>query len=218
LRQLLDVPPDVIRNVYGIDVEIRFEVVGEAASGEETVRIVHAAQPDLLLLDLCMPRMSGLDVLRELIGAAAPRTIVLTGSITDQSMLSAVRLGVHGLVEKNATTELLFEAMIAVMAGRYWLDRRVISDLVEFTRPLLESRRVDSHGDARLTARERDVLTLVAAGYANKEIARQYMLSEETVKHHVTRLLAKVGASNRRQLTALVADGALDPSASPAVE
>jgi DNA-binding NarL/FixJ family response regulator len=139
LRQLLAVPPQVIESVYGVDVGAGFDVVGEAASGEDTVRVVEATRPDLLLLDVCMPRMSGIDVLRELgSNGSAPRTILLTGSLTEQAALSAIRLGVQGLVVKEAPAELLFEAIASVIAGRYWIDRTVISDLVEATRPLFE--------------------------------------------------------------------------------
>jgi two-component system nitrate/nitrite response regulator NarL len=211
LRQLLAVPPTVIHDVYGCEVGAGYEVVGEAATGEETIRAVEAAHPDLLLLDLCMPRMSGLDVLRELASRATNlRTILLTGSITNDRVLSAVRLGVRGLIVKHATTELLFEAIASVMAGRHWLDRTLVSDLVEFTRPLYASQSADGRGDFRITAREREVLGLVVAGYANKEIAQTCSVSEETVKHHLTRLFDKVGASNRGELAALAARHGLD--------
>jgi DNA-binding NarL/FixJ family response regulator len=199
LRHLLSVPPATLNSVYGAQLEASFDVVGESASGEETIRVIEAAHPDLLLLDLCMPRMSGLDVLRELTPhRGSMRIILLTGSITDQSVLSAVRLGVHGLVVKHAPTELLFEAIASVLAGRYWLDRAIVSDLLEFTRPLL-----DSSSDLRLTAREREVLALVAGGLSNRDIARRFALSEETVKHHLTHLYAKIGASNRHELALL---------------
>jgi DNA-binding NarL/FixJ family response regulator len=204
LRQLLATPPGVLDSVYGVNVGAGFDVVGEAASGDETVRVVEAGRPDLLLLDICMPRMSGLDVLRELsLEHRGLRSILLTGSLTEQAVLSAVRLGARGLVLKDATAELLFEAIASVMAGGYWLDRSVISSLVEATRPLLDSPVATNAAAVRLTAREREVLTLVVGGLSNRDIARKFALSEETVKHHLTHLYAKIGASNRHELALL---------------
>ena len=196
LRQLLGVPPAVIKDVYGIDVGCGFEVAAEAASGEDTVRVVRAVRPDLLLLDLQMPRMSGLDALRELADVNV-RTILLAGTIGRPHLLTAVDLGVHALVLKDSTTELLFEAMTSVLAGQYWLGQTLVTDLLESVRPLIQSSKPAALG---LTRREREVLTFVVAGYPNKDIARACAVSEETVKHHLTRIFDKVGVSNRLEL------------------
>lgn len=219
LRQLLAVPPAVIRDVYGVDVGPGFEVVGEAGSGEDTVRVVESVRPDLLLLDLHMPRLSGLEVLRELNNTACP-TILLAAVISRAHLLTAIQLGVRGLVLKHATTELLFEAITGVVAGRYWLDQTLVTDLVESARPLIQSSRANGGANAcGLTPREREVLALVAAGYANKDIARQFAVSEETVKHHLTRMFAKVGASNRVELAMIAAErGLVDPPEPPAAD
>lgn len=207
LRQLLSVPAQVIRDVYGVDVGAGFEVVGEAGTGEDTVRVVEAIRPDILLLDLSMPRMSGLDALRELGKYRdSMRTILLAGTIDRQHLLTAVHLGVRGLLLKDVTTELLFEAMVCVAAGQYWLDQTLIPDLIESVRPLIQSS--SAPGGSRgygLTPRERQVLTMVVAGYPNKDIARACDLSEQTIKHHVTRMFDKVGASNRVELAMLAA-------------
>jgi len=218
LRQLLAVPPAVILDVYGVNVGAGFQVVGEAGSGEDTVRVVESLQPDLLLLDLNMPRMSGLDVLRELRKPAVP-TILLAGVITRAHLLTAIQLGVRGLILKHATTELLFEAIMGVLAGRCWMDQTLVTDLLETARPLIQSSRAAGGSHAcGLTPREREVLSLVAAGYANKDIARQCSLSEETVKHHLTRMFDKVGVSNRVELAMFATErGLIDaPSPSPA--
>ena len=131
LRQLLAVPPSVIKDVYGVDVGAGFEVVGEAGSGEDTVKVVRSVRPALLLLDLSMPRMSGLEALREL-GPCREglRTILLAGTIDRTQLLTAVQLGVQGLLLKDVTTEVLFEAITCVMAGRYWLGQTLVSDLM----------------------------------------------------------------------------------------
>lgn len=220
LRQLLSVPPQVVKDVYGVDVGPGFEVVGEAGTGEDTVRIVEAMRPDVLLLDLSMPRMSGLEALRELRRLSdATYTILLAGTIEPQHLLTAVALGVRGLVLKDVTTEFLFEAIVSVVTGQYWLDQTLISELFETVRPLIQSS--SSPGGSLgygLTARERQILTMVVAGYPNKEIARVCSVSEQTVKHHVTRMFDKVGASNRVELAMLATRrGLIDtPESAPA--
>lgn len=202
LRQLLSVPAMVIRDVYGVDVGQGFRVVGEAGTGEDTVRVVRSTMPDLLLLDLSMPRMTGLDALRELEGCRdRVSTLMLAGLIDRGDLLIAIQRGVRGLLLKDATTELLFQAIMCVLAGRYWIGQKLVTDLVETVRPLIQS--AHERGPIlpwNLTARERQVLALVAAAHPNKEIARRFNVSEETVKHHLTRLFAKVGAANRLEL------------------
>lgn len=215
LRQLLAAPAPTIRDVYGVDVGAGFEVVGEAGSGEDTVRVVLSAQPDILLLDLSMPRMSGLDALRELTGAgSSTRTLVLAGAIERPQLLAAVQLGVRGLLLKNVTTELLFEALMCVCAGQYWLEQTLVSDLVESLRPLIQaSSAAGGRFSYGLTPRERQIVAMVVAGAANKEIARACSVSEQTVKHHLTRIFDKVGAASRVELAMLaLRQGLVDPS------
>jgi len=213
LRQLLAVPPAVIKEVYGVDVGAGFEVVGEAGTGEDTVRIVGSAMPDLLLLDLCMPRLSGLDALREMSSCRdRVRIILLAGCIDRPQLMSAVRLGVRGLLLKDAATEVLFEAIMCVVAGQYWLGQSLVSDLLEIVRPLIQTSGVNGGPMlAKLTPREQQVLRMVVAGHSNKEIAQQWTVSEETIKHHLTRMFDKVGAANRVELAMLATrNGLLD--------
>ena len=211
LRQLLSVPTNVIRDVYGVDVGPGFDLVGEAASGEDTVAGVRASQPDLLLIDLSMPRLSGIEALRALHTAGQmPKAIVLAAVVEKIQLLSAVRLGVRGVVLKDATTELLFEAIMSVLAGRSWLGKTLVPDLMDVASSLAR----ESGGAVRcapfgLTRREREVLTHVVAGMANKEIARQCAVSEETIKHHLTRMFDKVGASNRLELAVVATQSGL---------
>ena len=213
LRQLLAVPPNVLQDVYGVNVDPGFEVVGEAGSGEDVVRLVQSAPPDLLLLDLCMPRMSGLEALRELASCRdRMRIILLAGQIDRSQLVSAVRLGVRGLLLKDAPTEVLFEAIMCVMGGQYWLGQSLVSDLLEIVRPLIQSAGMTGNGaSSRLTPREQQVLRMVVAGHSNKEIAQQWTVSEETIKHHLTRMFGKVGAANRVELAMLAtSQGLLD--------
>jgi DNA-binding NarL/FixJ family response regulator len=202
LRQLLSVPPTVIKDVYGVDVGHGFEVVGEAGTGADTVRVVSSARPDLLLLDLSMPRMSGLEALRELECCRNDvRAILLAGTIDRSNLLTAVHLGVRGLLLKDITTEFLFEAIVSVMAGQCWLERTLVTHLLETVRPLIESSTaVGGKLSYGLTPRERQVLEMVVAGHPNKEIARACSVSEQTIKHHLTRVFDKVGASSRVEL------------------
>jgi DNA-binding NarL/FixJ family response regulator len=213
LRQLLAVPPNVLNDVYGVDVGPGFEVVGEAGSGVEAVQIVRSVNPDLLLLDLQMPRMSGLETLCDLAaGHATPPTILLAGAIERPNLLNAVRLGVRGLVLKDSATELLFEAIMCVLEGQYWLGPTLVTDLMESVRPLIQPAPGGAPGGAPLTRREREVIARVVAGCANKEIAREFSVCEETVKHHLTRIFDKVGAANRVELAMLArAYGLVDP-------
>jgi two-component system, NarL family, nitrate/nitrite response regulator NarL len=202
LRQLLSVPPQVVKDVYGVDVGPGFEVIGEAGSGDDTVRVVNSVRPDLLLLDLSMPRMSGLEALRELATCRdSIRSILLAGTIDRTHLLTAVHLGVRGLLLKDVTTELLFEAIMCVMAGQCWLEQTLVTHLLETVRPLIQSSTATGGNlGYGLTPRERQVLEMVVAGCPNKEIARACSVSEQTIKHHLTRVFDKVGASSRVEL------------------
>ena len=219
LRQLLSVPPITIKQVYSVDVGTGFQVVGEAGTGEETIRIVESVEPDLLLLDPSMPRMSGLEGLTELQGRNdRMRTILFAATIDKPQLLTAVQAGVRGLILKDSTTEALFEGIVSVLAGQYFFGRALLTDFVEAVRPLIDSSRAQGGKMAfGLTPREREVLTLVSAGCANKEIARQCAVSEETVKHHLTRIFGKVGVSNRTELAMLATRHGLDAQGAPSV-
>ena len=217
LRQLLSVPPMTIKEVYSVDVGAGFQVVGEAGTGEEIVRIVESVEPELLLLDPFMPRMSGLEALGELKRKDdRMRTVLLAATIDRPQLLSAVQLGVRGLILKDSTTEVLFDAIVSVLSGKYFLGRELITDFMETVRPLIDSSRAQGGKLAfGLTRREREVLALVAGGCANKEIARQCAVSEETVKHHLTRIFGKLGASNRTELAMLATRNGLDTYDTP---
>jgi DNA-binding NarL/FixJ family response regulator len=201
LRHLLTAPPAVISDVYGVDVGSGFEVVGEAGTAKTQSR--SSGRPDRTsccsTFDAEAVRtqaLSELEAHRE-----STRSIVLTGTIDRSQLLTAVQLGVRGLVMKDSETELFFEAIVSVMHGRFWLGQALVSDLVELVRSLSQSR--DSHGTKpgpSLTPRQREVLGLVVAGHTNREIATKFSVSEETVKHHLTRMFDKVGASNRLDL------------------
>jgi DNA-binding NarL/FixJ family response regulator len=185
-----------------LEAEPGFEVVGEAADGSEVAALVEKLRPDILLLDVAMPRVPGLEVLRALAARGAPvRTIVLTAAIDRTAFVKALQLGAWGVVMKESATDLLFKSIRSVMAGQYWVGRETVSDLVQALR---EPEPAEAQGPRQtfdLTARELEVLSAVVGGHTNKEIAQKFSLSEDTVKHHLSNIFDKVGASNRVELT-----------------
>jgi two-component system nitrate/nitrite response regulator NarL len=183
-----------------LEAEPGFAVVGEAGDGEQAVQLSRSLLPDVLLLDLAMPGVSGMDALAELGTAPTPvRTILLTAGIEKPEIVKALQLGAAGVVLKSAATDLLFKSIRSVMAGQHWIGREAVSDLVEALRAqvAVEPPARDRFG---LTPRELEITSAVVAGLSNKEIARKLTLSEDTVKHHLTNIFNKMGASNRLEL------------------
>jgi two-component system nitrate/nitrite response regulator NarL len=185
-----------------LEAESGFVVVGEAGDGEEAVRLARSLKPDILLLDLSMPGVSGMAALSELSQAGVSvRTIVLTASIDKSEIVKALQLGAAGVVLKTSSPELLFKSIRAVMDGQHWIGRDVVSDLVASLRNHMT---LPAEKPARerfgLTPREMEITSAVVAGFSNKEIARKFVLSEDTVKHHLSNIFDKVGASNRLEL------------------
>ena len=185
-----------------LEAEPGFEVVGEAADGSEVFPLVEQLRPDILLLDVAMPQVPGLEVLRDLAGRGTPvRTIVLTAAIDRTAFVKALQLGAWGVVMKESATELLFKSIRSVMAGQYWVGRETVSDLVQALRTPETDAAPGPRQTFDLTARELEVLSAVVSGHTNKEIAQKFSLSEDTVKHHLSNIFNKVGASNRVELT-----------------
>ena len=188
LRQLLEMQPD-------------FVVVGEAVDGAEAVRLTTEMKPDILLLDFSLPRLCGLDVIRDVRGAAASvRTIVLTAAITNSDIVKVLQLGVRGIVLKESPTDLLFKSIRRVFGGEIWIGREVARDVVQALTTSGRSEQGAAPRDFRLTRREREVLGLVVEGSPNKNIARKLSVREHTVKHHLTSIFDKTGVSNRLEL------------------
>jgi DNA-binding NarL/FixJ family response regulator len=171
------------------------EVAGEAADGEEAIEAATRLRPDVILMDLVMPRLDGLAAMRTLRERLPDaRVIVLTSFLDDDKLLPALRSGAAGYLLKNADPEELVRAVRAAQAGGALLDPVVAARVVETLAAAGEEQPLD-----RLTPREREVLVLIAHGFANKRIAGELGLSEKTVKAHVGHVLAKLGVSDRTQ-------------------
>ncbi|MFL5854111.1 MAG: response regulator [Solirubrobacteraceae bacterium] len=169
------------------------EVVGEAGDGREAIAAAQRLRPDVVLMDLVMPRVDGVQAMRELRDhVPGARVIVLTSFLEDDRLLPAIRAGAAGYLLKNVEPSELARAVRTADAGEALIDPAVAARLVD----ALAS---DHRPEQPLTSREQDVLALVARGYANKRIARELGIAEKTVKTHVSHVLAKLGVSDRTQ-------------------
>jgi len=191
LRRLLEAEPDL-------------KVIGEASDGAEAVKLARQLKPDILLLDLAMPRHTGLEALRDMSSTSSPhpvRVILLTAAAEKNQIVEALQLGARGVVLKDSATQLLLKAIHTVMSGEYWVGRESVSNLVQYLRTLIQSsgeeQRQKKFG---LTPRELEIVSAVVAGYANKEIAEYFKISEDTVKHHLSNIFDKLGVSTRLEL------------------
>lgn len=188
---------DGVRTLLGLVDEI--ELVGEAADGEETVRVVEAARPDVLLLDMRMPKGDGRFVVEELARRGTlPPTLILTTFDDDEAALAVIAAGARGFLLKDIKLDRLVEAVRVVAAGGT-MFRPGLSDRAE--RAIAErapsSSTEPAAGDKDITTREREVLRLLAAGYSNREIARALFVAEGTIKNHVSNILSKLGVRDR---------------------
>ena len=182
-----------------LDLQDGIEVIGEASDGEEAVEAAARLRPDVVLMDLVMPRLAGvaaMRILRDRVPGA--RVIVLTSFLDDEKLLPALRAGAAGYLLKNTQPEELARAVRAAYAGEVLLDPVVAARLVEALAVAGEDGPLD-----RLTPRELEVLGLVGRGYPNKRIAQELGVAEKTVKTHVGNLLAKLGVSDRTQAAVL---------------
>lgn len=171
-----------------------FELAGTAANGEQALRELERLTPDILLVDLEMPGVGGMDVIRKLQGAkATPKTVILTAAIDDPSLMEARSLRVHGMVLKNSDPAYLLECLEAVSAGRTWTD----PELQMRAEELAESFRGER---VALAPRERQLIRYVRRGLRNREIAKELGVTEGTVKVYLHAVFEKLGVKNRTEL------------------
>ena len=187
LAMLLGLLPDV-------------EVVGTAADGEEVLALAAELKPDVILMDLRMPRMDGVEATRRLRERdPAVKVVVLTTYADDRSVLDALRAGALGYLTKDAGAAEIQQALHRVAGGQAALDPAVQRHLVEAIADGVPAGPAPAPLPDGLTPREAEVLTLIAAGLSNAEIAERLVVSEATVKSHVNHMLAKIGARDRAQ-------------------
>jgi two-component system, NarL family, nitrate/nitrite response regulator NarL len=196
-----------------LETEPGLKVIGEASDGADAIKQARQLKPELLLLDLAMPRMPGLEALKELSsgGGSGPlRIILLTAAAEKHQIVEALQLGARGVVLKDSATQLLMRAIRTVMAGEYWVGREPVSNLVQYLRTLVHTTNQEAkQRKFGLTPRELEIVSAVVAGYANKEIAEHFKISEDTVKHHLSNIFDKLGVSTRLELALFAVNQAL---------
>jgi DNA-binding NarL/FixJ family response regulator len=186
-----------------LNAEPDLEVVGEAADGRQTIEAVRTQRPDVVLMDIRMPNLDGIEATRRLAAAAhAPRVLILTTFDLDQYVYDALRAGASGFLLKDATAEELLQAVRVVAAGEALLSpsitRRLIADYARRPPPNERPAALDE-----LTPRELEVLRLIARGLSNRDIARKLVLGDATIKTHVARIFAKLDLHDRTQAVVL---------------
>jgi DNA-binding NarL/FixJ family response regulator len=191
-----------------LECEPGLRVIGEAADGEEAVRVVRQAKPHVLLMGLAMPKMTGFEVLRELSKLKlATRTIILTGDIERDQVAEALQLGASGIVLKRSTLQVLLECIRSVSAGKHWVDQGSVPDLIQAVRGMAPPHPVSpANQHLGVTPREMQIIALIVAGYTNKDLAQKLRISENTAKHHLTNIFNKLGVSNRLELVLYAID------------
>jgi two-component system, NarL family, nitrate/nitrite response regulator NarL len=199
LRRLLEAEPDLA-------------VVGEAVDADEAITLARTLSPDIVLLDVAMPKTSGLDVLQALVQMPGARVIILTAAIDKADIIKALQLGARGVVLKESATGLLMKAIRIVMEGGYWVGRESVSDLLLALQSLGPSPdRAESLPAFSLTQRELQIVALVVEAAGNRKIAETLAISEKTVKHHLTNIFEKLGVSSRLELALFAAQHRLTP-------
>jgi DNA-binding NarL/FixJ family response regulator len=193
---------DGLRKLLALEDDI--DVVGEAGDGREVVERLEEFAPDVLLLDLRMPNMDGLGALQMMQHSTTKvKVIVLTASEDKNEFVQAMKLGCSGIVLKQTAPDLIVKSIRKVQAGEIWLDSHTTAAVMrQFASPQEIAAANGAKGRERspLSAREREIVSLVAQGYKNKEMAEKMFISEQTVKNHLHNIFDKLGVSDRLEL------------------
>jgi DNA-binding NarL/FixJ family response regulator len=198
LRRLLEAEPDLA-------------VVGEAVDAAQAIALAATLHPDIVLLDVAMPRVSGIEAVHSLVALPTPpRVILLTAAIETADILKAMQQGARGVVLKESATALLLKAIRIVMDGGYWVGRESVSDL------LMALQALGPESDQptttySLTQRELQIIALIVEAAGNKKIAETLNISEKTVKHHLTNIFEKLGVTSRLELALFAAQHNIKP-------
>ena len=180
--------------------ESDFEIVGQAGNGREVVDLVADQDPDIVLLDLRMPGLDGLEALRQLRSKKSNAKVIVLTAVDDEDMhVRAVRYGASGVVVKQTATELLIKSIRTVHGGEIWLDSKTTAAVIRAFTAARQVPPIDRR-PLRLSNREREISGLVVQGFLNKEIAERLFISEQTVKNHLHNIFEKLGVSNRLEL------------------
>ncbi len=199
---IADDHPFVLKGVEALlSTEPKFQVLEACHDGVDALRAIRQHQPDIAVLDMKMPGLSGLDILSEVEKDGLPTKIIfLTATVNDQSILDAITRRANGLLLKESASDALLDCLCAVVDGRRWIPTEVIQAALDGG----DKRLAESVGILKgLSSREKQVADLIAAGFSNKEIAQQLNLTEGTVKLHLHNIFQKTGAKNRTTLAAL---------------
>jgi len=188
-----------VRNMLGE--KDGFDVVGEASDGDEAVAQTLKLEPDILLLDVQMPRLPGLEAMRAIMnGTPTVKILLLTSTITTQQIIEALQIGARGIVLKDALAGHLQTAIRTVISGDYWIGGKRVVNLVSALHGLMQEAAVPARKTFGLTPRELEVVGAIVEGCSNRDIAKLFHLSEETVKRHLSNIFDKTGVSTRLEL------------------
>ena len=213
IRVALADDQELVRSGFAalLDAEDDITVVGSAADGDAAVRLAAREKPDVLLMDIRMPRLDGIEATRQIAsspGLDGVHVVILTTFELDEYIFEGLRAGAAGFLVKDTDASELLRAVRVVAAGESLMSptvtRRLIAEFAARTRSAPSLPGIDE-----LTAREREVLTLIAAGLSNAEIAQQIYVSQSTVKTHAARAMMKLGARDRAQLVVLAYEAGL---------
>ncbi len=188
-----------VRNM--LQAEPGLEVIGECNDGDEAITQTLELLPDILLLDVYMPRLPGIEAMRAIMtGSPSVKIILLTSTISTQQVIEALQIGARGIVIKDAVADHIPPPSAPSLGGDYWIGGKRVVNLVGALHDLMQQAAVPDRKTFGLTPREMEVVGCIVEGCSNRDIAKQFGLSEETVKRHLSNIFDKTGVSTRLEL------------------